>query len=90
MKTTMKLTAQEQAILDGKEGATKAKIMETMVRYGELFGAKRMVEVSGPGHLVTSFGLGLLKPVYRIMDEIIDAGLKTKYPFSMDPRPIDY
>ena len=37
-----------------------------------------------------SFGIGLLKPVYRIMDEIIEAGLKTPYPFTVDPRPIDY
>ncbi len=90
MDVKMKLTKQEQDILDGKEGETKAKIMQTMVRFGEIFGAKRLVEVSGPGHLVTSFGLGLLKPVYRIMDEIIDAGLTTKYPFTIDPRPIDY
>ncbi len=86
----MKLTAEEKAILEGKEGQTKAKIMKTLVEFGELFGAKRFVPVTHDGHLVTSFGIGLLKPVYRIMDEIIDAGLKTDYPFTVDPRPIDY
>lgn len=90
MEVKMSLTKEEQDILNGSEGETKAKIMQTMVRFGEVFGAKRLVEVTAPGHLVTSFGLGLLKPVYRIMDEIIDAGLKTKYPFTIDPRPIDY
>jgi len=86
----MKLTAEEKAILNGSEGETKAKIMKTLVEFGDIFGAKRLVPVSTDGHLVTSFGIGLLKPVYRIMDEIIDAGLKTKYPFTVDPRPVDY
>lgn len=86
----MKLTKEEQAILSGSEGKTKAKIMQTLVEFGELFGATEFVPVSTSGHLVTSFGIGLLKPVYRIMDEIIEAGLKTPYPFTVDPRPIDY
>ena len=86
----MKLTKEEQEILDGKQGETKAKIMRTLVEFGDLFGAEEFVDVTTSGHLVTSFGIGLLKPVYRIMDEIIAAGLKTPYPFTMDPRPIDY
>lgn len=86
----MKLTKEEQDILSGSEGKTKAKIMQTLVEFGELFGATEFVPVSTSGHLVTSFGIGLLKPVYRIMDEIIEAGLKTPYPFTVDPRPIDY
>lgn len=86
----MKLTKEEQAILSGSEGKTKAKIMQTLVEFGDLFGATEFVPISTSGHLVTSFGIGLLKPVYRIMDEIIEAGLKTPYPFTVDPRPIDY
>lgn len=86
----MKLTKEEKEILEGKQGHTKAKIMQTLVEFGELFGADKMVPVTTSSHLVTSFGIGLLKPVYRIMDEIIDAGLKTPYPFTVDPRPIDY
>ena len=86
----MKLTKEEKEILNGAQGQTKAKIMKTLVEFGDLFGAEKFVPVSTNGHLVTSFGIGLLKPVYRIMDEIIDAGLKTPYPFTVDPRPIDY
>ena len=86
----MKLTQEEQDILNGKEGNTKAKILQTLVEFGELFGADKLVPVTTSGHLVTSFGIGLLKPVYRTMDEIIAAGLKTPYPFTVDPRPIDY
>lgn len=86
----MKLTKEEKEILAGKQGETKAKIMKTLVEFGDVFGAEKFVPVTTDGHLVTSFGIGLLKPVYRIMDEIIDAGLKTQYPFTVDPRPIDY
>lgn len=86
----MKLTDEQKAILNGSEGETKAKVMETIVRYGDMFEATELVKVThGQGHLVTSFGLSLLKPVYRTMDELIDAGLKVDEGFTMDPRPTD-
>ena len=40
------------------------------------------------GHLVTSFGLGVLKPVYALLDEIIADGVVAKQQFSVDPRPL--
>ena len=87
----MKLTDEQIAILEGKEGEVKAKVMETIVRYGDMFEATELVKVThGQGHLVTSFGLKLLKPVYRVMDELIDAGLKVEEGFTMDPRPNDF
>jgi predicted aconitase len=87
----MKLTKEQLDILNGKEGETKAKIMETIVRYGDIFDAPKLVKVThGEGHLVSSFGLSLLKPVYRVMDEIIKANLKVKDGFTMDPRPLDF
>ncbi len=87
----MKLTEEQLAILQGKEGETKAKVMETIVRYGDMFEATELVKVShGEGHLVTSFGLQLLTPVYRIMDELISANLKVEDGFTMDPRPLDF
>ena len=87
----MKLTDEQIAILEGKEGEVKAKVMETIVRYGDMFEATELVKVThGQGHLVTSFGLKLLKPVYRVMDELIEAGLKVEEGFTMDPRPNDF
>ncbi len=87
----MKLTPEQRDILDGKQGPTKAKILETLVRYGDIFDAPELVPVThGCGHLVTSFGMGLLKPVFRICDEMIEAGLKVEGGFTMDPRPVDY
>lgn len=87
----MKLTPGQKAILEGSEGPVKAKVMETIVRYGDMFEASRLVKVThGKGHLVTSFGLSLLKPVYRTMDELIEAGLKVKEGFTVDPGPYDF
>lgn len=87
----MKLTDEQVAILNGSEGEVKAKVMETIVRYGDMFEATELVKVThGEGHLVTSFGLSLLKPIYRTMDELIAAGLKVDEGFTMDPRPVDF
>ena len=44
----MRLTPEEQAILDGEQGEIMAKIMKTVVMYGETFGAERLVETTGP------------------------------------------
>ena len=64
--------------------------METVVRYGELFGAEKLVPVTSKyNHLVTSFGLKMIKPVYDLMDELIEAGAVSKQQFSLDPRPVD-
>lgn len=87
MNYKMKLTKEEKEILAGSQGETMAKILRTIVEFGEVFGATHLVPVKAKGHLVTSFGLGLLKPVYRIMDEIIEAGLKVEPGFTVDPRP---
>lgn len=90
MKYNMELTAEQKAVLDGKEGETKAKVMETLVMFGDVFGAKRMVKVTHQdGHLVTSFGIGLLKPLFSTMDKLIADGVKVKGRFTVDPRPID-
>ncbi len=86
----MQLTPEQQAILDGAQGDTLAKVMKTLVRYGEVFGATKMVPVTSKhNHLVTSFGLKALGPVYSIMDQLIEAGAISKQTFSVDPRPLD-
>jgi hypothetical protein len=85
----MRLSAEEKAIYDGKHGETYSKIMRSIVRYGEAFSAKRLVPVNKPVHLVTSFGVSMLKPIYEMMDELIDSNIKTKLPFTVDPRPLD-
>ena len=86
----MILTDEQQAILDGKRGDTMAKVMKTLVMFGEAFHAEKMVPVTSRyNHLVTSFGLGVLQPVYDLMQQLIDAGAVSGQKFSADPRPLD-
>ena len=86
----MLLTNEQQAILNGEKGETLAKVMETVVRYGELFGAEKLVPVTSKyNHLVTSFGLKMMTPVFDLMQQLIDAGVVSEQKFSADPRPLD-
>ena len=86
----VKLTDEQKAILEGSKGETLAKVMETLVRYGELFGATEMVPLTSKyNHLVTSIGITALGPVYDLFDQMLEAGAPSKQKFSVDPRPMD-
>ena len=86
----MELTQEQKAILNGEKGETLAKVMQSVVRYGELFGATKLVPVTSKyNHLVTSFGLKALGPVYDLMNKLIEDGAVSGQKFSVDPRPID-
>ena len=90
MEYQMKLTPEQRDILNGARGETMAKVMQTLVRYGELFGADEMVPVTSRyNHLVTSFGLKALGPVYHLMEQLLEAGAVSAQKFSADPRPLD-
>ena len=86
----MYLTPKQQAILDGSQGETMAKVWKTLVMYGDTFGADKMVPITSEyNHLVTSFGLKMMKPVFDLMQQLIDAGAVSSQKFSVDPRPLD-
>lgn len=86
----MILNEEQKAILNGEKGETLAKVMESVIRYGELFGAEKLIPVTGKyNHLVTSFGLKALGPVYDLMNRLIEDGAVSQQKFSMDPRPCD-
>ena len=86
----MILTPEQQAILDGSKGEVMAKVMKTLVMYGDTFGAEKMVPVTSKyNHLVTSFGLKMMGPTFELMQKLIDAGAISQQEFSVDPRPVD-
>ncbi|MFA6675511.1 MAG: aconitase X [Bacilli bacterium] len=90
-KPKMELTPEQRDILNGKQGETMAKIMETIVMFGDMFEAPRLVKVThDEGHLVTSFGIGILEPLFSLMDTIIGDDIHAKGKFTVDPRPYDY
>jgi len=86
----MILTKEQQAILDGEKGETLAKVMKTLVMYGDAFEAEKLVPITSKyNHLVTSFGLKVMSPVYDLMQQLLDAGVASEQKFSVDPRPLD-
>lgn len=86
----MILTKEQQAILDGEQGETLAKVMKTLVMYGEAFNAEKLVPITSKyNHLVTSFGLKVMAPVYDLMQQLLDGEVASGQKFSVDPRPLD-
>jgi hypothetical protein len=89
-KQQIKLTKEEQDIYDGKQGEVLAKLMKTVVAYGNAFGADKLVDLGGNPHSVLLFGSSPVKPIVDILNTCADAGLKTYAPYTMDPRPYDF
>ena len=86
----MILTKEQQAILDGEKGETLAKVIKTLVMYGDAFEAEKLVPITSKyNHLVTSFGLKVMSPVYDLMQTLLDADVSSSQKFSVDPRPLD-
>lgn len=86
----MILTKEQQALLDGERGETMAKIVKTLVMYGEAFDAEKMVPITNKyGHTVISFGIGVMTPVYELYDRLLSDQAVSKQKFSADPRPLD-
>jgi len=86
----MILTEEQQALLDGEKGETMARVIKTLVMYGDAFGAEKMVPITSEyGHTVISFGIGVMKPVYELYDKLLSDHAISRQKFSADPRPLD-
>jgi predicted aconitase len=85
----MKLTKEEQDILNGSKGEVMAKVLKTIVMHGELFGAERLADCGGPPHSSLYTGSPWVEPVLEMFEEIADAGLKAHAPYTVNPMPID-
>ena len=87
----MRLTPHEEDVLAGGEGPVLRRVMRTVVQYGEALGAERLVDITGDGHMVIAYALPGIAPSLEMLEELVAAGLRTKYPFTLDPRPpLDY
>ena len=85
----MQLTADEQAILDGKEGPEKAKLMKILVMFGETFGATKLVDLGGAPHSNLFIGAPYLGSLIDMLDQCANAGLKSYATYTVNPRPYD-
>jgi len=82
----MDLSAEQQAIFDGKEGPELQLCMATLVRYGQAFDAQRLVPIKS-AHLTGSFAIATFKGYYELLGRLVDAGLKFSVPTTVNPRP---
>ncbi len=90
IQAEMALTPDEKEILQGSQGPVMQKVLQTIVAFGSLFGAKRLVPLDGPIHFVNTTAIKGLDVVYKLLDELIAAGIQTKEPFTSDPWPMDF
>jgi predicted aconitase len=81
------LTQEESGLLNGDRGPVMANVMQSIVLYGEALSANKLVEIEGPGHFVIAWASPGIAPPIEMLEELVAAGLKTKYPFTLDPRP---
>ena len=78
------------AVQRGEQGETMRKVLNTLVMYGEAFGAERMVKITGKmGHAVIGTGSMTWKPVFDLMEELIDGGALPRQSFTTDPRGVE-
>ena len=78
------------AVQRGEQGEAMRKVLNTLVMYGEAFGAERMVKITGKmGHAVIGTGSMTWKPVFDLMEELIDGGALPRQSFTTDPRGVD-
>jgi predicted aconitase len=88
---TLKLTNEEKGILDGKRGKTMQKVMKSLVLYGEALEAEKLVDIEWPGHFSIPFAVPGVGPRLELLDELAEAGLRTRFPFTLDPQaPLDF
>jgi hypothetical protein len=86
---TMKLTKEEQAIIDGKKGEVLAKVMRTVVEHGQLFGATKLVDLGGAPHSSFFMAPAYMESMLKIFQKCADAKLKSYAPYTINPRPWD-
>ena len=78
------------AVQRGEQGEAMRKVLSTLVMYGEAFGAERMVKITGRmGHSVIGTGSMTWKPVFDLMEELIDGGALPRQSFTTDPRGVE-
>jgi cis-L-3-hydroxyproline dehydratase len=82
----MKLNPEQESMLKGGNGLILAKAMQTVVKYGEAFKAKKLVPIKS-GHLAGTFGIGPFKVYIQILRQIAAEGIKVRVPTTVNPRP---
>ncbi len=85
---SLKLTPEEQAILDGKEGEARQFAMEILVKVAQGSGAERLIPISSV-HLVLHAYKSAFEAGVVAAEKIADMGAKFTVPTTIDPYGMD-
>ena len=80
----MYLTKEEERILDGEQGELLSKLMKLVVKLGDSFGARKLIEISS-AHTVLNFGLNFVNAAAEILHQIAEANLNVNVRTTADP-----
>ena len=84
----MILTDEQGAILNGEKGETMAKVMESVVRYGELFGAEEKGRQNDCQKSAINKGKSFIAHrVVRSGQELVEEIHQVKLPFKLPFKP---
>ena len=82
----MELTQEQQAYRNGEAGPELQLATETLIRYGDAFGAQRLLPIVS-AHIVGTFAIAVFKGYYEILDRFVAAGLRVRVPSTVNPHP---
>ncbi|MEM3571311.1 MAG: aconitase X catalytic domain-containing protein, partial [Candidatus Bathyarchaeia archaeon] len=85
----MYLTKEEERMLDGEFGETIAWAMNSLVKMGEIFNAKRMIPIKSAHCSCTAYTVDGKDAVLEFMKDIANSGLKVKVPSTSQVISID-
>lgn len=84
----MHLTHEEKAMYDGKNGPAVAKSMEILVALGDIYGARRMVDISSAQIAGVSYKT-IGEAGLEYLEEIAATGIQVRVPSTLNPAGID-
>jgi hypothetical protein len=82
----MDLTGSQQAMLAGSEGEALGLCLQSLVRYGDAFGARRLVPIRS-AHLTGSFRIYFYSAYYELVGRLVREGVKFRVPTTLNPHP---
>ena len=82
----MDLTQEQEAMLAGSEGEALGLCLKSLVRYGEAFGARRLVPIRS-AHLTGSFRIYFYSAYYELVGRLVREGVRFRVPTTLNPHP---
>ena len=68
------------------DGSVRGRVTDVVATYGEVMGARRMVAIDSGGHFSPSDPTPAVGMRLEMLEELVGAGLRTTFPFTLDPR----